>query len=233
MTTIPYPDMLAKGISETDLPPVFDLFAGDAPVTTTQDQAGGAEIPQFTVCGRNAAGRIVALADGHSTGLINVNGVPTADDTVTIGSTVITWKASGAAGNQVNVGADAATSATALKNFINANSSALGVEATSAAGVVTVKALERGLNGDAIALAESGTNTTVSGAALTGGDTDKVPEAKAVRIAAQTIHANSYGPTYSGGIFNHEALIFPPSINTLDEKKAVFDGTPIGVGKLL
>ena len=61
------------------------------------------------------------------------------------------------------------------------------------------------------------------------------PEGKAVAIAAQPIKANQMGPIYTGGTFNHEALRWPvgASHDTLAERKAAFDGTNIGVRKLL
>lgn len=52
-------------------------------------------------------------------------------------------------------------------------------------------------------------------------------------IAAQPIAANAMGPIYVGGIFNHEALIWPAAWDLLSERKAAFDGTPIGVRALL
>lgn len=54
-----------------------------------------------------------------------------------------------------------------------------------------------------------------------------------IGITAQPIPANDGGPSFVGGIFNHEALVWPVAIDTLDERKAAFAGTPIGVRKLL
>lgn len=228
-----YPNLLAKGVVKTDIAGPFDLFALDMPVTTTQDQAGGADIPQFAVCGLNAAGRLVQVAGGFSVGNVTFSGQAVADQTVTINGHVITWKAGGAAGQQVNIGATAALSAQALVDYINSRKTQTGVEATLSGLVVNLAAVERGLNGDKITLAENGTNMTVSAATLTGGDLDAIPEAKAVRVAAQPIKANQFGPTYLGGGFNHVKLIWPTGVNTLAERKAMFAGTPISVGRLL
>lgn len=58
---------------------------------------------------------------------------------------------------------------------------------------------------------------------------------KAVAIAAQPVDVSEQaeGPIYTGGYFNHAALIWPAAIDTLAERKAAFDGTPIKIGKLL
>lgn len=52
--------------------------------------------------------------------------------------------------------------------------------------------------------------------------------AQAVDVSEQAV-----GPYYEGGYFNHEALNWPAAIDTLAERKAAFDGTPISIGKLL
>lgn len=56
---------------------------------------------------------------------------------------------------------------------------------------------------------------------------------KAVGIAAQPAAANAHFPLYVGGVFNHEALVWPAAADTLAERKAAFDGTNIGVRVLL
>lgn len=63
----------------------------------------------------------------------------TADDTVTIGTITFTAKASGATGNEFNIGADATADAVALAAAINASSSVAGlVTAEAASGTVTL-----------------------------------------------------------------------------------------------
>lgn len=59
------------------------------------------------------------------------------------------------------------------------------------------------------------------------------PEGKAIGIAAQPIPANKWGPYFSGGTFNPDALGWPAAADTLAERKALFDGSNIGVRKLL
>ncbi len=40
-------------------------------------------------------------------------------------------------------------------------------------------------------------------------------------------------PYYAAGRFNHAVLVWPAGMDTLDERKAYFEGTPISVGHTL
>lgn len=51
-------------------------------------------------------------------------------------------------------------------------------------------------------------------------------------IAAQAAEAGQMVPYYSGGSFNHNALIWPAAQDTLEKRKVFFIGTPIAVGSL-
>lgn len=55
-----------------------------------------------------------------------------------------------------------------------------------------------------------------------------------VGILAQPIAINQTTkvPYYSGGFFNHQALIWPGTLTTLVARKAVFLRTPIEIGEL-
>jgi hypothetical protein len=120
--------------------------------------------------------RVAQIATGSSDRAslaLTIADVPTADDTVTIGGVVFTWKASPSGQGQVAHGASATAAATNLVAKINAHDSLAGaVVATSAAGVVTVSAALPGKWGNLIAVSESGTNTSWAGGAtaLAGGD---------------------------------------------------------------
>jgi phage tail sheath gpL-like len=77
-------------------------------------------------------------------------------DTTTILNTAITAATSGNGTTSWTIGADATADATALKNCINANTTLnKQVVATSAAGVVTITALQKGVCGNGFALATS------------------------------------------------------------------------------
>lgn len=98
--------------------------------------------------------------------------VPADGDSVTIDGNEITFVAADPEGMEVLIAATIGAQATALANFINSLSSALGVVAEANAAVVTVKALGPGTAGNAITLAKNAAtpaNITVSGGTLTGG----------------------------------------------------------------
>lgn len=121
-----FPTGLAHGVTTTDVPAVFELFAGDRPVTTDQASTGATALAALAVIGRiTATGKIVP----HN---------PAAVD-----------------GSQ-----------------------------------------------------------------------------NAMGITAQAIPANTRGPIYTGGSFNHAVLVWNAATDTLDERKAAFDGTPIQIGDL-
>lgn len=152
-----------------------------------------------TICKSSIAQKIVNFITGLSTGselgpsgsapsiAVSVEGQATAaSGTFTLASVVatdvcsingvnFTCVASGATGNQFNVGADDDETATNLAAAINASVTALvtGVVTASASGdVVTVTAVQKGLVGNSIAIASADATITVSGARLTGGAAD-------------------------------------------------------------
>lgn len=99
----------------------------------------------------------------RATGLVTFGGLPVADETVTIGNVVFTAKDSGATGNQFNIGANVTAHAANLTTAINASANLTGkITATSSEGVVTLTAVVPGLMGNALALSESMSNTTVT-----------------------------------------------------------------------
>jgi len=132
--------------------------------------AGGIRKAQLKV-GVNAA---------QASGTVTFSGVGAASDTILINGVTFTAVASGATGNQWNVGASAALSASALASAINASVSSLisgYVTASAASGVVTITAVRPGINGNCMTLAEGvdGSNhMAVSGARLTGGTSGAV-----------------------------------------------------------
>lgn len=98
-----------------------------------------------------------------------------ATDVVSINGVSFTAVASGATGNQFNVGADDDETAENLAAAINASATALvdGYVSASAAGpVVTVSAVEPGIVGNTITIASADATITASGARLEGGAAD-------------------------------------------------------------
>lgn len=58
------------------------------------------------------------------------------------------------------------------------------------------------------------------------------PAATAVGIANEAGVVGSNAPYYIGGVFNHEALVWPASVGTLAKRQAVFERTNIHIGNL-
>ena len=110
---------------------------------------------------------VLALAiskdGGVATGTITVASGNSNITSVTVGGVALV------AGTAFTIGASATATATNIAAAINGNATlqAAGVSATSALGVVTVSAA--GTAGNAITLADVGTDISVSGATLTGG----------------------------------------------------------------
>lgn len=140
----------AAGDARVEAARIVDLF---------ERIACGLEPCKFKVAAGSSdlaqASGTVTISSGSGSITATINGVAVA----------VTWGTS-----------DTAT-ATALAAAINASTNALVagiVTASSAAGVVTVKALHSGKVGNCITLAASGTGATASGARLTGGTGDDV-----------------------------------------------------------
>jgi hypothetical protein len=136
---------------------------------------GGAEPMNIRVSlgGVKASGTLT-FASVIATDIFSINGVS------------FTCVASGATGNQFNVGGSDALTAAAAAAAVNASATALVkdvVVASADGGVLTITAKHPGLTGNAIAIATADATITVSGARLTGGldgDTETLNLGKAV-----------------------------------------------------
>ena len=101
-----------------------------------------------------------------------------ATDAISINGVTFTAVASGATGNQFNVGVDDAATATNLANAINASVTALVTGVVTAArtddspATVTVTAVNGGAQGNLITIASADGTIVASGARLTGGAVD-------------------------------------------------------------
>lgn len=124
---------------------------------------------------RPAAGitRVSTTAPVRAVGVITMTDVPTANDTVTIGATVFTWKASAAAEGEVTIGAgeEAAGDNLAAKIIAHSVAGKLFTATSNGAGVVTVTCLVPGLIGNGIRFAESSDNLTMNGSGYLGATT--------------------------------------------------------------
>lgn len=110
----------------------------------------------------------------QAAGSITFTGAPVAAETLSIANVTFTARASGATGNEFNIGGTVTITATNLAAAVNASSDLSGlVSATSLAGVVTLTAVQPGKTGNGLQLSESMTNTT-SSAFASGSDGTQV-----------------------------------------------------------
>lgn len=110
-------------------------------------------------------------AGSHASGSVTLTGNPANNDTLDVNGTTITFKTASPSGNQVLIGATPNDTANNLIAFLDASSdSNITASEYSLSGlIITVTAAAIGTGGNAITLAKSGTNITVSGATLSGG----------------------------------------------------------------
>jgi hypothetical protein len=137
-----------------------ELLRAPAPQPVRMLAAGAKGVQ--TVYGRRAA-----------TGSIVFAGQPTAGDTITINGTVFTARASGATGNEFNIGGSLSLTLDAIVTVLNASAVA-GVALATYAKIgsndtlgVTYDVV--GEAGNAFTLAENSSNASVSAATLAGG----------------------------------------------------------------
>jgi hypothetical protein len=107
----------------------------------------------------------------RATGTLTFSAQPAAGSTITLGGTVWTFVASGATGNQTNIGANLAATLTALATNLNASVNANIALSTYTAGATALTIRSKtwaGGNGFTLA-ADATSNATRSGATLSGG----------------------------------------------------------------
>ena len=148
--------------------------------------------------------QIAATTDGvKASGTITFADQPSADDSVTVGTTTLTFKSADPGENEVLIGADLAAT---LDNLIAALPDS--VTGSKSSGVVTVTAKTAGTAGNSIALAKSGTDITVSGATLSGG-VDEVVDTDVYAVLAEdcdTTEGAKDAAVYYTGEFNIDAV---------------------------
>lgn len=118
------------------------------------------------------SGAAPVTTNARATGNVTFGGLPVAGETVTINGEIYTARAARALPFEFTIGGDAEATADNLLAAINIDGDLDTYFPTDAGvGVVTITATVPGTAGNAITLAEAATNTTVSGALLTGGTT--------------------------------------------------------------
>ena len=167
----PLLDNEVLGFGRDPLAPSRDAFNADGSVVIPMD------VENLGLWLKATFGQPVTTASVAATGSFTFSAQPVGSSTITVAGTVFTFVASGAVGNQINIGANLAATMTALAVVLNAS----GVPAVAAATyTATANAINivfdaLGHAGNAFTLAASTTppsNATPSGATLTGGAND-------------------------------------------------------------
>jgi len=162
-------DGTVKNVTGLDFTAQTNLNGVASVISTALGPAGScvwnANYSRFEVTSASAG------AGTPANGTISLTGNPTANDTVTIGGTVVTFVAANPTGSQVLIGTTAAQTAANLQAFLQASADTNLVKAKYATslGVVTVTYGSVGTAGNAFTLTKSSTNVTLSGATLSGG----------------------------------------------------------------
>lgn len=232
---MPYPNLLAGGMTPegTFLP--FELFAGESDIVTDRGVIGATPITQFQVIARGEDGLLVPWSGvaGAASKAGTFSAAGTAADTITVNGIVFTLQTSLNTAHDVVIGATATETAANFAAKVNAAADDTNVTAVAVGPVVTLTAVEPGVGGNSIAISEASTSFSFAGGAtaLSGGASQR--ENRAIGIAAQAGAAGVSIPYFTAGVFNHEVLGWPAGVTTLAQRQAVFDRTNIGVAKLL
>jgi Phage tail tube protein len=167
----PLLDNEVLGFGRDPLAPTLDAFSSDGSVVIPMD------LENLGFWLKGTFGQPVTVASVAATGSVAFSAQPAVNSTITINGVVFTFVASGATGNQVNIGANLAATLTSLASILNANGTVGGAFATYAATATALNITRGTLGpvGNAFTLAASSapaSNATVSGATLTGGAND-------------------------------------------------------------
>ena len=108
--------------------------------------------------------------DFYAYGFLSFDLVPTADDTITVGETTYTFKASASLATEITIDASAVLTAAATVTAINANSTDVSAAVMEDTEIVKITAVTAGTDGNALALTSSNESAIrTSAAILTGG----------------------------------------------------------------
>lgn len=149
------------GYGRDPLTPAYDVVSNESDIVVPMDHRN------IGLWLKGIFGNPVTVATVAARGSLTLLANLIANDTGTVDGVVYTAVASGATGQQFNIGANAAATAAALAAIINPSAN-VAAAATGAVVNLTAKAL--GLAGNARALAtNAAARITLSGAMLTGG----------------------------------------------------------------
>lgn len=241
-----------------------ELFSGDTPLPVssyTAPVAANTNLPGYSVVGfqDNVPGNPLVMANwmgsllsGDGSGLpagnaLTVSAVGTAGNTIVIGTTTYTMRATVAAANDIKIGATTAATAQNIRDAINADDDAIAAgnvgpgtvphpdvaAGTSTGSVVNVSANKTGTAGNAIATTAAagvgtwGTATLAGGTAEGAGGIRPVGITTVDAIIAAGINTASVA-IFTSGCFNPNALNWDDTFNTDDKKKHAFVNSPMG-----
>lgn len=167
----PLLDNEVLGFGRDPLAPSRDAFNADGSVVIPMD------VENLGLWLKATFGQPVTTASVAATGSFTFRAQPVASSTITVAGTVFTFVASGAVGNQINIGANLAATMTALAVVLNASvvPAVAAATYTATANAINIVFDALGHAGNAFTLAASTTppsNATPSGATLTGGAND-------------------------------------------------------------
>lgn len=174
---------------------------GEVPRVSPQAGIGGAELPQMGALLRYLQGQVqegtpvAAVAGVAATGTITItnNANVAEDDTVTVGSTVLTFVEEDPGDGEVEIGGSAGATRDNLLAALEAIAEDEGVVvASSSTAAITVTALQPGTAGNAIALAENSTGITASGSGFLASGVDQVLGTAAQPLTFMTNGTNLY-----------------------------------------
>ena len=152
------------------------------------------------------------VVGAKATGTITIGTLPQANDTIAVGGTTVTFVASGATGNQVNIAGSAILTAAALKTFLSAstdtNISKATYANTAGSNLITVTYKTGGTAGNSFGLVPtSGGRISVSAATLTGGTAAAVEHVRELYDSvAQTVEGHRYAWSKTTSV-NESAVI--------------------------
>jgi hypothetical protein len=159
------------GFGREPLDPAYDVISNEGDLVVPMD------VRNIGVWLRGLLGAPTTAAAVAATGKITFSAQPAANSTITLGGVAWTFVASGATGNQTNIGVNLAATLTSLASNLNASANTTIDDVTYAATAteLTMTHDTLGHAGNAFTLAAStspASNGTVSGATLTGGAND-------------------------------------------------------------
>ena len=165
----------------------------------------------------NSSGELIAatVPGVQASGTATFSNQPTANDTLTIGETVLKFVSGDPGSGEVKIGSDLAAT---LDNIIAALPD--DVIGTKASSVLTIKAKAAGTAGNSIALAESSSVITLSGDALSGG-VDQVLDTEVYAVLAEdcdTTEGAKNAAVYLTGDFNENHIIVANGVSVADCK---------------